>query len=84
MKPEQLEQNMRIKCQADVEFASLTWAERSQQLRCREQMRKTMGIIFAIVGLTCGVGGLADTFLLVVFGILGPILLRYDTLFDLI
>lgn len=84
MNPKDLERAMELKCKEDVEFASLTWAERSQQIRYREQMRKIMGIAFTVIGLVCGVGSLLDTMMLILFGILGPIMLRYDMLCDMI
>jgi hypothetical protein len=78
MKPERLEEEMRRKCRADVEFASMTYAERSRQLKHEAQMRRTLRVIFFFVGLICGVGSAMDVVMLLAFGILGPIAMRYE------
>lgn len=78
MKSRQLEENMRRKCRADVELASMTYAERSQQLKDRARTRSVMRATFTIVGLVCGVGSTMDVLMLIALGILGPIALRYD------
>jgi hypothetical protein len=78
MRSRQLEEDMRRKRRADVEFASMTYAQRSRQLASRARTRRTVRAAFTIVGLTCGVGSTMDVIMLIALAILGPIALRYD------
>jgi len=64
----------------DVRFATMTWAQRKQSMEREERYRIVWQVGFAIGGLACGMGCFTDILMLLVFGILGPIALRYDLL----
>ena len=73
-----LDRAMRRKNEEDVRIASMTWEERKDAIASEERIKTTMKAFFFIGGFVCGVGSLADIMMLLGFGILGPIALRYE------
>jgi hypothetical protein len=71
---------MRRRTRADVKFASMTWEERKKAMARGRRERLVLQACFTIGGLACGIGSLTEIVLLVGFGILGPLALRYDLL----
>jgi hypothetical protein len=78
VKAHELEEAMKVRNEEDIRFASMTWSERTQTLKYQERLRLVYKALFVIVGLSCDAGAVMEIVALVVFGILGPLALRYD------
>jgi len=54
--------------------------ERTEAMERQRRLRIVLQVGFAVGGLSWGIGGFTDVLTLLVFGILGPIAIRYDML----
>ena len=76
----EIDRAMRWKNEEDVRIASMTWVQRKASIQRDERFRIVMKVIFFVGGFACGIGSFTDIMMLLGFGILGPIALRYDLL----
>lgn len=80
MKGHELEAAMWRKTERDVRRATMTWEQRKKTIDGERQARIVLQVFFTIAGLVFGLGSLIDILMLLGFGILGPLALRYDLL----
>jgi O-antigen/teichoic acid export membrane protein len=72
---------MRAKNRRDVRRASQTWTQRRAMVARRRRNRKIMQVFFAVGGLLCGgLGSFTEILMLVWFGLVGPLLVRWEWL----
>ena len=80
MKGHEIAAAMERRNEDDIRFASLTWAQRKHSMECDRRLRLAYRVIFLVVGLSCDMGAYMEILVLLVFGVLGPIAIRYDLL----
>jgi hypothetical protein len=78
MKGHEIAAAMERRSEDDIRRANMTWAQRKKSMDRQDRFRYVWEVGFIVGGLACGIGGFTDVLLLLVFGVLGPIALRYD------
>jgi len=71
---------MQWKNKRDVRRASMTWEQRKKSLECDRRSRLILQVFFFVGGFAFGIGSFWEILMLLGFGILGPLALRYDLL----
>jgi hypothetical protein len=80
MTGKELEKFLKWKNRRDVERAKMTYADRQKARRRHERDQKFMRIALFVGGMLCGTESLTEIALLICFGVLCPIAMRYDML----